>query len=246
MSINKVQIQFKRLQRHYDISVKTYDEASLLDLSHILRIWVELKPVLPTIDDDFDKKVKFFTGSPIKKVLKQTKNCQYIYSYLPKDGVTTYASNGHLASGPELENDKQLTIGVKVKNTGDSILLSQYCYASKALEQPYIKALGNEQIRRCNYANWLSSEIVRLKYKNKDGDLERFIISREILIKRVANVLDGSHTSLNTDGAGTNQFDEPIKWLMNFKCGGLPLPYFLLLKIAQDIVDNIPKILNGN
>jgi hypothetical protein len=241
MSIEKIQVQFKRLQRHYETSVKTYDDASLLDLSHILRIWVELKPVLSLTDPAFDKTIKFFTGAPDKKVLKQSSNCRYIYAYLPTDGVTTFASKGHLASGPELEGNKDFTMGVKVKNTGESILLSQFCYISKALEQPYVKALENEQVRRCNYNNWMSSEIVRLKYINEEGDLERFIISREMLIKRVANILDGSHTSLNTDNAGTNKFDNPIKWLMYFKCGGLPLPYFLLLKIAQDIVSNLNK-----
>ena len=151
MSIEKIQVQFKRLQRHYETSVKTYDDASLLDLSHILRIWVELKPVLSLTDPAFDKTIKFFTGAPVKKVLKQSLNCRYIYAYLPTDGVTTFASNGHLASGPELEGKKDFTMAVKVKNTGGSILLSQFCYISKALEQPCVKALENEQVRRCNY-----------------------------------------------------------------------------------------------
>ena len=241
MSIEKIKIQFKRLCRHYETSVKTYDDASLLDLSHILRIWVELKPVLSSSDPEFDKSIKFFTGAPVKKVLKQSSTSRYIYAYLPKDGVTTFASNGHLASRPELEGNQDFTMGVKLKNTGESILLSQFCYISKALEQPYIKALENEQVRRCNYNNWMSSELVRLQYVNEEGNLQRFIISREMLIKRVANILDGSHSSLNTDNAGINQFDNPIKWLMKFQCGGLPLPYFLLLKIAQDIVSNLTK-----
>jgi len=36
MDNDKVKLQFERLQRHYDSSVRTYDSVSLLDLSHSL------------------------------------------------------------------------------------------------------------------------------------------------------------------------------------------------------------------
>jgi len=163
-------------------------------------------------------------------VLKQAVNSQYIFSYLPGSGVVTYASNGQLESGPDINNGGAFTMGVKVKNTGSSIWLSQYCYISKSLKQPYIKALDNEKVVRCNYASWMGSETVRLQFLNPNGVMEKHSISREILIKRVANVLDASHTSLNDSGVSDNMFDESVKWLMRFNCGGLPLPYFFITK----------------
>jgi len=241
--MEKVLVQLKRLKRHYDHSVNTYDDASLLDLAHVLRIWTELKSVLPEQYPHFKIKKPFKTGTPIRKVLKQAVNEQYIFSYLPGNGVVTHASNGQLASGPDINNGGNFTMGVKAKNTGSSIWLSQYCYISKSLEQPYIKALGNEKVVRCTYANWMGSETVRVQFKNAQGVLEKHSLSREILIKRVANILDASHTSLSGSDVLDNKFDSSIKWLMKFNCGGLPVPYFLLLKIAQDIVDNAPKLL---
>jgi len=241
--MDKVLVQLKRLRRHYELSVRNYDDVSLLDLAHVLRIWTELKSVLSEKYADFKIKKPFKTGSPIRKVLKQAANCQYIFSYLPGNGVVTYASNGQLASGPDINNGGDFTMGVKVKNTGSAIWLSQYCYISKSLEQPYIKALDNEKVVRCNYSNWMGSETVRLQFINAKGVMEKRSISREMLIKRVANILDASHTSLNDSDASDNMFDPSVKWLMKFTCGGLPLPYFLLLKIAQDIIDNAPKLL---
>lgn len=241
--MEKVIVQLKRLKRHYDYSVNTYDDASLLDLAHVLRIWTELKSVLPEQYPNFKIKKPFKTGAPIRKVLKQAVNQQYIFSYLPGNGVVTYASNGQLASGPDINNGGGFTMGVRVKNTGNSIWLSQYCYISKSLEQSYIKALGNEKVVRCTYANWMSSETVRVQFKNALGVMEKRSLSREILIKRVANILDASHTSLGDGDASDNMFDDSIKWLMKFNCGGLPVPYFLLLKIAQDIIENAPHLL---
>jgi hypothetical protein len=37
-------------------------------------------------------------------------------------------------------------------------------------------------------------------------------------------------------GEADNAFDAPVHYLLKYKVGGLPLPYFVLLKIAQDIL----------
>ena len=60
--------------------------------------------------------------------------------------------------------------------------------------------------------------------------------------KRVANTLDGSHPSAGGGGDTDNVFDAPVQHLLKYQMGGLPLPYFILLKIAQDILDVSPKI----
>ncbi|MFN9387433.1 MAG: hypothetical protein ACK6BU_10800, partial [Cyanobacteriota bacterium] len=68
------------------------------------------------------------------------------------------------------------------------------------------------------------------------GPLETVAISREMIIKRVANTLDGSHASAAGGGEVDNAFDAPVHHLLKYKVGGLPLPYFILLKVAQDIL----------
>lgn len=239
--MEKISVQLKRLERHFNHSVRTYDDASVLDLAHTLRIWTELKSHL-TINYNSFKESVFKTASPTRKILNHIKKSQYVLSYLPKEGVVAYASKGQLAES-DYDPNGSGTLSVYFTYMGQSNILHQFCFVSKSLEQEYLHAISNNKVSKCNYMNWLASDIVRLQYINETGKLEAFSISREMLIKRVANVYDASHTSLNDEG-GENKFDAPIKWLMGFKFGGLPLPYFLLLKVAQDILENVPVLLS--
>ena len=122
--------------------------------------------------------------------------------------------------------------------------LKNYCIVGLAFEQPLIKALGAEDVTRCNYMQWMGAEAVRLSYPADDGTLKKLAITREMIVRRVANTLDGSHPS----AAGTNEdkensFDPAVHHLLQYQMGGLPLPYFILLKIAQDILATAPKLL---
>lgn len=162
-------------------------------------------------------------------------------------GVKTYASNGHLASGPGMgPSDGDFTIGVAVKVSPPLIELGKYCIVSTSFDQPLIKALDAEQITRCTYAHWLGAEAVRVSYVSSRGLLEVVAISREMIVKRVANTLDGSHPSAAGGGDADNVFDAPVHHLLQYKMGGLPLPYFILLKIAQDILEVAPRLLGTN
>lgn len=233
---------FLRLKRHYSHSIKTYDEISLLDLSHVLRIWTEMKFFLDREYVTIRQKAIFKSGAPIRKTTKAIKNCQYVLSYLPPDGVTTYVSNGNLLSADKIDNTSdKVTFGVKVMQKSNSIILSQYQYFSKMSNPELAKSISMEKVSSNNFKNWMGTEIVRVRFKNNNGDFKEHIISREILIKRVANILDGSHSSLNNE-EGDSPYNEAVKWLMKFTCGGAPLPYFLLLKIAQDIILNMPNL----
>ena len=62
------------------------------------------------------------------------------------------------------------------------------------------------------------------------------------MVKRVANTLDGSHASLAAYESD-NRFDPAVRHLLHYQVGGLPLPYFVLLKIAQDILSIAKKLL---
>lgn len=232
-----VLLHLERLRRHYDVAVRTYDQVSLLDLSHSLRVWAELKQPLKEIAPSFSKSISFKTGIPAKKVFAAAKGHNYVFSYMP-GGVKTFASNGQLVSGPGMDDPSAaFTIGVAVRATPPLIELGKYCIVSTSFDQPLIKALDAEQVKRCTYGEWLGAEVVRVSYVNSQGALEVVAISREMIVKRVANTLDGSHPSAAGGGEIDNMFDAPVHYLLQYQMGGLPLPYFILLKIAQDILE---------
>jgi hypothetical protein len=66
-------------------------------------------------------------------------------------------------------------------------------------------------------------------------------ISIESIIKRLANSFEGSHPE-NSNIESNNKFYEPVKYLFNYICAGLPLPYFILLGIAKEIINNFKDI----
>ncbi|MCC8991449.1 MAG: hypothetical protein LM514_02410 [Streptococcus sp.] len=240
-------IQMNRLRRHYNVVVRSYDQIALLDLSHSLRIWVELKQALVRISPKFSSSILFKTAIPARKVLKAARGHRFIFSYMP-GGVITYASQGYLSSGPEMElNSGDFTTGIAVKlSDNGQIELGKYCIISTSFEQPLIKALDAEVVTRCTYMQWLASEAVRVSFIDPNGDLKTVAISREMIVKRVANTLDGSHPSVAGGADTDNQFDAPVHHLLQYKMGGLSLPYFILLKIAQDILDVAPRFLGMN
>jgi hypothetical protein len=240
-----VLLHLERLRRHYAASVRSYDQVSLLDLSHSLRVWADLKLALQNLAPAFATTLAFKTAIPAKKVLRAARGTRFVFSYMP-GGVITFASNGQIASGPELgKSNSPFTIGASVKlNSDGSMELKNYCIVGVAFEQPLIKALSAEDMTRCNYLQWMGAEAVRLAYLTEQGELKTLAISREMIVRRVANTLDGSHPSaavVNIDKE--NSFDPAVHHLLQYQMGGLPLPYFILLKIAQDILAVAPKLL---
>jgi hypothetical protein len=109
-----------------------------------------------------------------------------------------------------------------------------------------MNAMQNSKVSSGNYLQWLGADAVIMSYTQADGTLKRVSISREMLVRRVANTLGGSHPSVE---AGTNDFensyDPAVHHLLGHNMGGLPLPYFILLKIAQDLLTIAPKLLNS-
>lgn len=262
-SREKIRLQLIRLQRHFDNAVRTYDEVALLDLSHILRIWFELKAPLAQLCPDFAKAITFKSAIPSRKLLKYAKGKTYVFCYMT-GGVKTYASEGEIVSPPDgvramvvdgrfaltkpLADSPPYFIGAKMKAEGDSLWVGNALY----IESPDVKEEDEtlqqlaqlESTSRLTFAQWMAAEAVRLAYVNPEGKRIAMTISREMVIKRVANTLDGSHASVSEDARVSyeNAFDAPIKYLLSFKIGGVPLPYFILLKIAQDILGNSPKL----
>jgi hypothetical protein len=238
--MHRVQVQYERLRRHYEHAEKTYDYASLLDLSHILRIWVELKAVLPNIDKSFTSKILFKSAVPNRKILKAYKDVEYIVAFLP-DGVTTHAANGKMFDWKEKEGD--FSIGGSVAQKDNWMKMTNFHFCFPNADEGTKSITDNPKISRLNMVQWFGAEIIRINFRKKNGLLETISIPREILVKRLANIMDGSHTSLEKNGDFDNKFDEPIKFLMDFKCAGCPIPYYLLMKVAQDIVEFGPKLM---
>lgn len=233
--MTSVLLQLERLRRHYDAAVHTYDEVALLDLAHILRVWTELKRPLLQLSPSFSTTQCFLTAIPARKVLAAARGHRFVFSYMP-GGAITYASNGALASGPQMGPHDKCTVGIAVKAMPGYLELGKYCYVSAVFDQSLVKALEAESVTPCTYMQWLGAEAVRLSYPTRIGKLKAVSISREMMVKRVANTLDGSHPSAAAAGDIDNAFDEPIGHLLEYKMGGLPLPYFILLKVAQDIL----------
>lgn len=89
--------------------MRSYDDVSLLDLSHILRIWAEMKPVLPGKAPRFGTTLAFKTAIPAKKVLRKVRGTEFVFSCMP-GGVITYAGNGAVVGGPEVGENYRYAI----------------------------------------------------------------------------------------------------------------------------------------
>lgn len=240
--MERVAVQLRRLRRHYDIAVTSYDEVSLLDLSHVLRIWTELKNPLMEISPAFSNKKIFKTSLPGRKLIKEARNCEYVFAYMP-GGVITYANNGFLLSVPQ-EKGKELSVGISMQQFPNKCELKNFSVIFKGFGRSLYAERKQETIKSHTFTNWLGAEAVRCAYFNERGEYKQLAISREMLIKRVANTLDGSHHSNSEGDAVENKFDAPVRHLLGYGIGGLPLPYFILMKTAQDILNNSDAILS--
>lgn len=251
-------LHLERLQRHYDIAVHTYDHIALLDLSHSLRIWVDMKNSINDIAPKFSTTRLFKTESPARKLTKAARASRFVFSYMP-GGVITYNTcnnNGGMVFDDHVDYydkkgifQEEGSFGFNLTYKGENtFVVHQYCIVNKELGDNLLHALNEGgNIKRCNYIQWLGSEVVKMSYPNSNGILESLSIFREIFIKRMANTFDGSHPSIAKDEDNyNNKFDEPIRSLLHHRLmGGLPLPYFILLKIAQDILEIAPHLLKS-
>jgi hypothetical protein len=155
------------------------------------------------------------SSKSVKKVLKGSK-----YTYLP-------LGSGVKSPGLELK-------GIRLIN--------------RALSPDEVKKLyeagpPTAQPTSLRYSEWLASGIYEVPSQNTAHPELR--ISREILIKRVANILGASHPIGGTEELEEieNRFDPYILELHNIEIAdGYPATYYQLLEIAKDIL-NAMKVL---
>lgn len=230
-------ILLERLKRHYSLSKNFYDKPSLYDLAHILRIWTEVKH---GIDNKYS--IPIFNKSIHTKSLKKIfKNSEYIYTYLPS-GVTTSASkyDKPIFSGPY--TDKFSTGGAIELHENKNLTFYQFYITNKVLSPDEIKILSDKSktipIEKVSFSKYMESTAIYFKFPN----CKQNSISNEILIKRIANEYEASHPDSTDTGYIVNKaHSECVAKLMMYKIYKLPLPYFVALHIAKNIIDNLDK-----
>jgi hypothetical protein len=169
----------------------------------------------------------------------------YILFSLPST-VHTAASKNQLGfTGDGIHAGGNATVGARARfNENGTLDISAYYYVKGEVEPPLRSLLGEGQVSRGNYAQWLGSEVIRLSYPGVDGKCTPVGISRENIIRRMANTFNASHPR-DPDGSQhiENALDPAIQFMMKYTVAGLPVPYFILLKAAQDIIAVAPKLI---
>lgn len=231
-----LEIHLERLRRHYESAVQTYDHVSLLDLSHALRMMAGLRTQMPVIAPNSAKTIAFKNGTPPKPLLRKIGQHPFVYAAMP-GGTATFASNGQLLGGQGhqlVDGDFNISGRFMLRPDGAWIVQEILIVAGA----PDLASHNDHaSVTRGNFNQWLDGEAVRGRRQNPDGSMTDFRITKEQVIRRVANAMDGSHPAgLEGSPAGTEGVDATVKHLMGLFVGGLPLPYFLLLKAADDIL----------
>ena len=230
--------QLQRLKRHYQASIDRYDAISFLDLAHTLRVWTEVKDGVEQLHNEPTFKKGILTNS-VKKILTGS---EYAYAYLP-DGVTTSAAatgeigGRNMIHGPMVDKFSAATL-MKIENNGD-LTIAQFLVVYRVLSQEEIKILNDESkkvpIEKVNFSKYMELPAINFQFSGHDPKH----ISNEELIKRIANEYEASHADpTDTNFDLNNVFSEPVKKLMKYGCAQLPLPYFVLLHIARNIIEN--------
>ncbi|AFI83222.1 hypothetical protein [Methylophaga nitratireducenticrescens] len=235
---------FKRLKRHYEHVEKTYDDVSLLDLSHALRVWVDIKDRLAAISGNKILSNRLFKNySPNKQVLKNYKHTEFFITFMP-DYVITHADKGNFfASRKDFKSGSTIAFRFAKDGIDGPMRVSDisYNYPSLPKETPNLNLYPVK--KQLNFIEWLGAEVIRLNFRNGDGKLELIGISRKMLINRVANAFGGSHPIDRNREDQNNMYDKLIEYLFDFDFAGCPLPYFMLMKIAQDMIEFLPAII---
>jgi len=211
--MKEIQKQYKRLKRHYESSLNK-DEISFLDLAHTLRIWTELKGFIDRIAIEESILLGFEISNKYSKIYRSIfKNSEFIS--LP------------LSSG--VPSPKMEIKGLALVNRAIS---------PEEVKKLYEQGPPNTRSTKLSFTEWLSTEIFRTS-ATIEGNKTILPISREILIKRVANFLGASHP-VGTDVADTreNLFDEHIKKLHSLIIVDYPATYYALLEVAEMIINN--------
>lgn len=236
-------INYERLERHYKSSILKLDNIALLDLAHTLRIWLDMKSLVDEYLLNYPLKNKFKSQSVSEKLKQAIGNNECVAAGLSEPAFT-WDNNEELFHNPNGDIAKPFTASfLLMRDNVNRTHLKQFVLIdgvkiSNKKDFDIINSVNSFNTTTYdNFSNWLGGEIIRLNFFNAENSIEKKIIPRGIFISRVANILGGSHPSENYESS--NQFNNAINYLKKFTSAGLPLPYFLVLSVAKDILTNI-------
>ena len=101
---------------------------------------------------------------------------------------------------------------------------------------PVAELFRGQGVKRCTFGQWLDSRTVVGVLPTERG-LVSFSLSREELIRRVANELEASHPEGMEVPPRAREASRATRYLLGHVVAGLPLPYLLLLKDAQELLE---------
>lgn len=223
-----------RLRRHHLIASRSHDTIALQDLSNILRIFVELSEKITNEENRFSE-TSFISGCPNKRLKSVCRGVEHLVCFL-LPSVTTYAMDSlNLAFFGNVESVMlNATIFRKVKDNG--LQFKAVILIGKEFDFDGQFEILEPRIRKLNFSQWLGSEIARYRFKDQDGKCVEDKISRGMIIKRVANTMDGSHASINSQEEFTNKYDSHVRFIRYMSVQNLSLPYLILLNTAERIL----------
>ena len=205
-------LNLSRLDRHYQYCFNRYDPVGMADLSHCLRMWVDMVNEVDLYLEHHSLRTPLRTAIPTKKLNRFCSNATHIVAGTPG--------------------------GVKLPNVvmGDLVYIqAQSTELDKFLNTPN----RHFQIKTYSrFSNWIDSNILRVGLKQMDGSVLKLSISRRELIQRLANRFGGSHPIKREKDR--SDYDGVLRLVFDFKMGMLPLTHFLMLNIAQDMLERMP------
>jgi hypothetical protein len=205
-------IQYERLRKHFQCCIDNRDEISFLDLAHTLRIWVELKSLVSDLAHKNNINLYLNHHSPSKQFRKTLKGATH--TYIP------------MASGIKESN-------LIIKGC---LILDRSSSESEIAKRA---AMGPPQMTATdmNFSDWMGAGV--FKVPSGDPSHAHLQISREMIIKRVANTMGASHPAgMDDKNEQENKFDKYVQEIHQIYSGDeYPVTYYQLLEIAEEILD---------
>lgn len=250
-----------RLKREYMLCYEGYDRAALKSLAHTLRYWVDMRTDVDRYLTEHNPLAKFTTYSTTILFNRTFRGKEYIAACFPRRVVLRAQRHSaeDVANGmPSDVTVSNLAMPMPVVEEGESVALKySFDYKALGLEECSIgqfilvvdKSVQNLaadrdiyiinnqafDVKKVKFGSWLDGLGARVTFPLGSTSPFRLCdISREDMIKRVANVLGGSHPRggrviLHDKDAAVNQ-------LMKYRLLHIPVPYMVLMKVAHDIL----------
>ena len=211
MNIQHLHLQYDRLARHHERALNTKDEISFLDLAHSLRVWVDMKAEVTRMADERSLDLALHHHTTPKYIKQSLQGATH--TYLP------------LASG--VSSPGVTVAGIRVTNRALTL---------EEIKQRAAMGPPVAQVSKMSFSEWLAAGVIEVP--SGDASHPHIQISRETIIKRVANVLGASHPAgMDEQDQQGNRFDKYIVELHQLRIAdGYPATYYQLLEIAGELL----------